>query len=279
MIRTTAAIITGASRGIGGAIARTLAASGVAVGLIARGREGLARVAGEIVEAGGRAAHRSVDVTDDAAVQAAVAELTAELNSPISLLVNNAGRIDTEVPLWHADAHEWREVIETNLIGSFHVSRATIPLMLEQGGGRVVELVSGAGARDWAKASAYTSSKAAMIRNVGHLHEAGFALGLRSFAVSPGTVKTAMSTSMQLHANRTEFTPVERTTELVLAIHRGELDGWSGKYLRVTHDSPESLAAYEALHGAPPEAARRLGIAPWGDDDPQLTEMLVPKPR
>lgn len=276
MSEVTGAIVTGASRGIGEALADALAADGAPVGLIARNGERLQTVAAAIRADGGTAAFRAVDVTDATAVQRAVDELAAELDVPIGLLVNNAGRIDREVALWEADADQWRAVIETNLIGSFNVSRAVVPLLLAAGGGRVVEIVSGAGARDWAKASAYTASKAAMIRDVGHLHEAGFALGLRSFAVSPGTVRTAMSTSMELHAGRTEFTPVERTTQLVLAIHRGELDNWSGKHLRVTHDTPESLADYERRNGAPADGVRRLAITPWGVDDPQLTDGFVP---
>lgn len=85
-----------------------------------------------------------------------------------------------------------------------------------------------------------------------------------------------MSTSMELHPGRTEFTPVERTAQLVLAIHQGELDNWSGKHLRVTHDTPESLADYERRHGAPAEGVRRLAIIPWGEDDPQLADAFVP---
>jgi 3-oxoacyl-[acyl-carrier protein] reductase len=277
MSPSSAALITGASRGIGEAIARALAANGTPVALLALHSDRLAKVADEITEAGGTAVMRAVDVREAEAVREAVRELATELAVPISLVVNNAGRIDREVPLWQADPSQWRDVVETNLIGSFHVSHATIPLMLEHGGGRVIELVSGAGAKDWAKASAYVSSKAAMIRNVGHLHEAGFAQGLRSFALSPGTVKTDMSTSMQLHAERTEFTPASLTTDLVLAIHRGDLDNWSGKYLRVTHDSAKSLIERVRSHGAPAESTRRLAITPWADDDPLRTESLVPK--
>lgn len=277
MTQQRAAIVTGASRGIGRDIAIALAAAGSPVGLIARDEDRLARVAREIEAAGGTAAFRVADVRDWRTVERAVSELTEACAAPLGLLVNNAGRIDREVPLWEADPEQWRDVVETNLLGSFHAARAAVPLMLEQGVGRVVEIVSGAGAKDWAKASAYVASKAAMIRDVGHLHEAGHALGLRAFGVSPGTVRTDMSTSMELHAGRTEFTPVAATTEMVLAIHRGELDAWSGKYLRVTHDSPASLSAYEAEHGAPAESVRRLAVVPWGEDDPQVTEALVPK--
>ncbi len=300
MSQKSAAIVTGASRGIGRSVALALAAAGVPVGMIARDEAKLSAVAEEINAAGGRGVYRAADITDAEATSVAATALADELEAqgnPVGLLVNAAGRIDLEVPLWQADPTEWREIVETNLIGSFNVSRAVIPRMLAaieaaaegtaettavgttagRRSARVVELASGAGAKDWALASAYTSSKAGVIRVAGHLHESGFALGLRAFAVAPGTVRTDMSTSMQLHQDRTEFTPVELTTNLVLAIHRGELDNWSGKYLRVTHDSPESLAAYERQHGVPPESARRLAITPWGEDDPQTTEAMVPK--
>ena len=280
------ALVTAASRGIGRAVALALAAGGSPVGLIARDAEKLQAVAAEITAAGGRAVFSAVDVTDFEATMVAaagIAEQLAALGAPVGLLVNAAGRIDREVALWEADPAEWRAIVETNLVGSFNVSRAVIPLMLDAVNVdrsqhcRVVELASGAGAKDWAKASAYTSSKAGLIRVVGHLHEAGRTVGLRAFAVAPGTVRTDMTASMDLHRGRTEFTPVELTTNLVLAIHRGELDSWSGKYLRVTHDSRESLASYELEHGAPPEGARRLSITPWGDDDPQTAEAMVPK--
>ena len=285
MSEIRAAIVTGASRGIGRSIALALAAC-LPVGLIARDEVKLQAVAEEIVAAGGRAVFRAVDVTDAEATMAAASSLAEELRAqgtPVGLLVNAAGRIDREVALWEADPAEWRAIIETNLVGSFNVSRAVIPHMLEAVNAdnaqycRVVELASGAGAKDWAKASAYTSSKAGVIRIAGHLHEAGYALGLRAFVVAPGTVRTDMTGSMELHQGRKEFTPVELTTDLVLAIHRGELDSWSGKYLRVTHDSPESLASYEHEHGTPAESVRRLAITPWGDGDPQTAEAMVPK--
>ena len=274
---TTAAIVTGASRGIGEAVVRSLAAAGIPVAMIARDADRLREIADEILAAGGAAVFRTADVGDAETVRSAVHDLAERLGAPIGLLVNAAGMIDREVPLWEADPGQWRAVVETNLIGSFNVSRAVIPLMLasiEAGDsvrGRVVELASGAGARDWARASAYSASKAALIRDVGHLHEAGHALGLRSFALAPGVVRSDMTLSMEMHRGRTEFTPVELTQRMVLAIDRGELDAWSGKYLRVTHDTPEALAAFEQAHGEPAAGARRLAIVPWGEDDPLAT--------
>lgn len=115
--------------------------------------------------------------------------------------------------------------------------------------------------------SAYTASKAGLIRVVGHLHEAGYGRGLRAFAVAPGVVETDMSSSMRAHAQRTEFTPIERTTTMIRAIAAGELDDWSGCYLRVTHDSPDSLRE-RRTRGEVPASARRMLVAPWGSDDP-----------
>lgn len=284
--KASSAIITGASRGIGRSIALALAGAGVNVGLIARNADLLEDVASEIRQAGGTAYTSAVDITDAAEVGIRAAQLARDLEvagAPVSLLVNAAGRIDSEVALWEADPAQWREIIETNLIGSFAVSNAVIPQMLphvdcaQQQYCRVVELASGAGAKDWAKASAYTASKAGVIRLAGHMHEAGYEKGLRAFAVAPGTVRTDMTESMELHAGRTEFTPVSATTEMVLAIHRGEIDEWSGKYLRVTNDTPDSLAAIVREHGAPAESARRLVVTPWGEDDPLRDEAMVPK--
>lgn len=270
MTGLNSAIVTGASRGIGREIVLALTSAGAPVGLIARDRERIERLAADVRAAGGVAAWFSADVTDAATLATAMAKLSDELPSPVTLLVNNAGQIDLEVPLWEADPAQWRSVIETNLVGSFNASRALIPLMLQHGGGRVVDMTSGAGANDWAVASAYTASKAGVFRNIGGIHEAGFDLGLRAFAVAPGVVKTDMTSRMRAHQGRTEFTPVSNTTDLIVAIHRGELDAWSGKYLRATTDSPASLAAYAAEHGAPSDSVRRLAITPLGDDDPML---------
>ncbi|MEK8229295.1 SDR family oxidoreductase [Oerskovia sp. M15] len=154
----------------------------------------------------------------------------------IDLLVNNAGRIDAEVPLWEADPDEWWSVMETNLRGPFLLSRGG-PRDARTRWGRVVDLSSGAGSHDMNGASAYNASKTALLRMGSNLHLSGHALGLRTFEVSPGVVQTDLTESMDMHVGRTEWTPVERTVEMVVAIARGELDAWSGTFVRVTHDT------------------------------------------
>lgn len=267
------ALVTGASRGIGRAIAVGLAAAGLDVALLARDAARLRDVADEMAAAGaGRAVVVTADVTDADAVAAAVAAARSELGG-IDLLVNNAGRVDAEVPLWEADPDEWWAILETNVRGPFLLARAVIPGMLARGGGRVVDLNSGAGSHDMVGASAYNASKTALLRLGANLHRSGHDRGLRTFEVSPGVVQTDMTGSMAMHRGRTEWTPVERTVEMVVAVARGELDAFSGAFLRVTHDSPASLRA--ALDDAaragrtlPGPDGRRLRVTRWGDDDP-----------
>lgn len=274
------ALVTGASRGIGRAVAVGLAAVGLDVALLARDAGRLDEVAGEIAglgEGAGRAVVVTADVTDAGAVGAAVATVEAELGG-VDLLVNNAGRVDAEVPLWEADPEQWWAVLETNVRGPFLLSRAVVPGMLARGGGRVVDLNSGAGSHDSQGASAYNASKTALLRLGANMHRSGYDQGLRTFEVSPGVVQTDMTASMVMHQGRTEWTPVERTVEMVVAIAAGGLDAFSGAFVRVTHDSPESLraaldAAAHAGRDVPGPDGRRLRVTRWGDDDPMPGEL------
>ncbi len=141
--------------------------------------------------------------------------------------------------------------------------------MLEAGGGRVVNLSSGAGADDRPVYSAYCAAKAGLFRLTGNLHLAGHDRGLRAFDVSPGVVRTDMTGSMAMHDDRTDWTPVAAVVDLVVAVARGELDAWSGRYLRAGVDTPASLAAAaDDLD----DRARRLRVVPTGPDDPAVVE-------
>ena len=249
--------MTGASRGIGRELALGLAAAGLDLALLARDESRLEQVAGEVTTAGGRAVVVPADVTDPHAVRAAVQRAEDELGS-IDLLVNNAGRIDREVPLWEADPQEWWAVVEANVRGPFLLAHAVVPGMLSRGGGRVVNLNSGAGTRDSADATAYYVSKTALFRIGGGLHEAGFAQGLRSFELAPGVVRTDMTTSMRMHEGRTEWTDPADVVDLLLALASGELDALSGCYVRAGVDTPATLRG-EIARGGRGES-RRLRV-------------------
>jgi NAD(P)-dependent dehydrogenase (short-subunit alcohol dehydrogenase family) len=269
------ALVTGASRGIGRAVALGLADAGLDVALLARDAERLEEVAAAVRRRGRRALALPADVTDPEAVAAAVRRAEAPVAGgglgSVDLLVNNAGRIDAEVPLWEADADEWWQIMDTNVRGPFLLARHVVPGMLARGGGRVVDLNSGAGSHDMVASSAYNLSKTALMRLGHHLHAAGHERGLRVLELAPGTVRTDMSLSMEMHAGRTEWTPVERTVDIVVAFARGELDACSGWFVRATRDTPASLR--ELAAGATAAAPRRLRALPAGDGDPLADEL------
>lgn len=237
------AVVTGASRGIGRAVADAL------------------EDAGWVVERGSSAV---APVTDRAAVEEWVADVV-ERQGRIDLLVNNAGVIDTEVDLFASDPDEWWRTVEVNVLGAYLVTWAVAPHLLAAGGGRVVNLNSGAGRRAGAEASAYNVSKTALARVTGSTHLAGWERGIRAFDLMPGVVRTDMTESMEAHAGRTEWTSPEEVTALVLALASGELDAFSGRFVRAGVDTPASLRAMAERGLDPGERMLDLVLRP---DDP-----------
>ncbi len=260
----TVALVTGASAGIGRHLAEGLAARGAAVAGLARGADRLRAAMEEVAAAtGARTLAVPTDVTDPAAVDAAVAEVTRGLG-PVGLLVNNAGLVDAaEVPLWEADPDQWWSVVESQVRGPFLLARAVVPGMVAAGGGRVVGLASGLGTRGDARYSAYSAGKTAQMRITEAIDLAGAAHGVRAFDLAPGVVDTAMTRAMPMHAGRTEWTRPEDVVDLVVAIAAGELDRWSGRFFRAGVDSLDVLRAT-----TPSGDARKLRLLPYSDGDP-----------
>ena len=258
-------MVTGASRGIGAAIAAALAADGYAVCLLARNGAAAARVAGEIRSRGGATMARSLDVTDEVAVSEAVDGVLSDWGR-VDLLVNSAGSIEPEVPLWESDVDQWWSVITTNIRGPFLMTRAVVPPMIAAGGGRIINLNSGAGNSEHAELSAYSASKSALARITGSTHRAGWAHGIRAFDLAPGVVRTEMTLSMELHRGRTEWTEPADVTALALALAGGELDAWSGRFVRAGVDTPATLRERAGLGMG--DGARTLRLRSWGASDP-----------
>ena len=246
--------VTGASRGIGDHVVRALLGAGwVVVGLsrsgrVADGAEGL-----------------RCDVTDAEAVGTTV-DHVVKTHGRIDLLVNNAGLIETERPLWEADVDEWWQVMVTNVRGPFLLTRAVVPHMIEAGGGRIINLNSGSGTRESDVLTAYHASKSALARLTGGVALAGARHGVHAFDLAPGVVESDMTHSMELHRGRTEWTDPKDVTALVLALADGELDAFSGRFVRAGTDDLDELRrrSREGLG----DGARMLRLRPWGDDDP-----------
>jgi 3-oxoacyl-[acyl-carrier protein] reductase len=155
------AVITGGAQGIGRAIAERLLASGAAVSLWDRDRALAEATRGELAGQGEVDA-QALDVTDLAAVERA-AQATAAALGGIDILVNNAGIAGPNHPLWEYPADAWRQVIEIDLNAVVYCCRAVVPLMIDQGYGRIVNVASIAGKEGNPSASAYAAAKSGVI--------------------------------------------------------------------------------------------------------------------
>ena len=183
------AVVTGASRGIGRAIALRIAEAGAEVALWARDEAQLAQVAHEIAAAGGAARAFRVDVTDSAAV-ARAAELVRAAMPPVHTVINNAGAV-LRKPTADITDGEWRRVLAVNLDGAFFVTRAFLG-DLQRGGGRVVNIASRAGREGTALLAAYCAAKHGIVGLTRALAEELRAGKVSVNAICPGSVDTPM---------------------------------------------------------------------------------------
>ena len=185
------AIVTGAGRGIGRAISLAYAREGAKLALAARNEAELEETAAAVSELGGEAITVRTDVTSQVGTER-LARRVVEHFGRIDVLVNNAGISGPVGPLQSNDIAEWVDTINVNLTGTFLVCRAVIPVMLQQGGGRIINL-SGAGvANAWSNMSAYCSSKAAVVRLTEVIAQELDGQGITVNALGPGSVHTSM---------------------------------------------------------------------------------------
>ena len=227
------ALVTGGGRGIGAGIARELAAAGMKVAVSARTKEQVEQVAAEI---DGLAVVADVSSPGDA--EAMVEEVERELE-PIDLLVNNAGIPGWDLePAWEARSEDWWRVFEVNVLGAFLCCRAVIPGMIERGRGRIVNTGSGASYLPGQRTTAYGASKAALYR-----YGEGLALqleeyGIPVFTISPGLVRTEMTSRF---SDDMPWTPPELAPRLVRVLASGRADKLTGCYIHAEHDDIEDL--------------------------------------
>ena len=185
------ALITGAGRGIGRAIAGAFAAEGAKLALAARTRAELDETARMVENAGAETLVVLADVTDESDVKAMVEQTLARFQT-IDILVNSAGIAGPVGPVQANDVSEWVRTVQVNLIGSFLCCHAVLPVMLGQDRGRIVNL-SGAGATNaWRDMSAYCSSKAAVVRLTETMSLELAETNVRVNVLGPGSVHTRM---------------------------------------------------------------------------------------
>jgi 3-oxoacyl-[acyl-carrier protein] reductase len=187
-------LVTGASRGIGRAIAKALAARGAVVHLGARDETKLAEVVAEIGAAGGQASAVALDVSSRASVEAAI-EGIVKAHGRLDHLVNNAG-ITRDNLLLRMKADEWADVLATNLTGAFHCTQLALKPMIKQRYGRIVNVASVVGLTGNAGQANYAASKAGL---VGFTKSVAREVASRSItvnAVAPGFIETDMTGAM-----------------------------------------------------------------------------------
>jgi len=181
-------LITGASRGIGAATAQHLASLGANVVLTARSADALKQIAAQI---GSQAKAISCDVSDYDQVKSVV-DLTLAHFGSIDILVNNAGLLAPVHRLAEFTPKDWDQIIDVNVKGVFYMMHAALPIMIEQGGGTIINISSGAAYGVLEGWSHYCASKAAVLQLTRSGHEEYGAQGITCLGLSPGTVATEM---------------------------------------------------------------------------------------
>jgi NAD(P)-dependent dehydrogenase (short-subunit alcohol dehydrogenase family) len=267
------ALITGAGRGIGRALAQALAGSGAAVAVLSRTEAELERTAREIARAGGRAMPVVADVTKRAEVTRAVEE--CRTLGPIDLLVNNAGVAGPIGRMWDGDPDSWWRAVEINLRGTFNCIHAVLPSMVDRGGGRIINVASDAGAYRWPLVSHYSVAKAAVIKLTENLAVETGRHGITAFAIHPGLLRVGL-TEKSLDSEAPDGSPeavvqawvrrqvddgrvvtLERACDLVVRLASGEADQLSGRYITVHDDLEELLARAETIRRRDSHVLRR----------------------
>ncbi len=188
------ALVTGAGRGIGRAIALAFAEEGAAVALIARSRADLAGVAAEIRERGGRALAVPTDVTQDAAVESAVENVAGELGR-LDILVTSAGTASF-APVADSKPGDWDAMLALNLRAVMVCCRAALPTMMRQRSGTILNLASIAAKRALPGSAVYTATKMAVVGFSRVLAEELRPHGVRVGVLVPGAVDTPLWDSL-----------------------------------------------------------------------------------
>jgi NAD(P)-dependent dehydrogenase (short-subunit alcohol dehydrogenase family) len=186
------AVLTGASRGIGRAIALRLAAAGARVVVSSRRLDNVEAVADEIRASGGEALALEAHVGDPAAVEALVAR-SAEAYGGLDIVVNNAATNPHFGPLLSADEGQWDKILDTNTKGAFRLCKAVVPHMQALGGGKILTIASLAGLAPSPGMGLYGISKAALIMLTQQLAVELGPDNIQVNAIAPGVIKTRFS--------------------------------------------------------------------------------------
>ena len=269
------AIVTGAGRGIGRAIALAYAREGAKLTLAARSESELQEVVRSASELGADAIAVPTDVTKPEDTER-LASRTMDQFGRIDVLVNNAGISGPMGSLQDNDVADWINTINVNLTGTFLVCRAVIPVMLSQTAGKIINL-SGAGATNaWSNMSAYCSSKVAVVRLTEVLAQELDGKGITVNALGPGSVHTSMWDKMTEQAGEVgaDFihelglrvtsgggASIDECAELAVWLASGESGALTGRLISAATDDFRSLPLrIEEIMAGDAYTLRRVGL-------------------
>jgi NAD(P)-dependent dehydrogenase (short-subunit alcohol dehydrogenase family) len=253
------AVVTGAGRGFGRAIAEGLAAAGAAVVVTSRTKQELDGTVASIEAAGGKAFAVAADVTSREDVLRVRME-TEQHFGPANVVIHNAGVPWPFGPVWHVDPDRWWAAQAVHVRGALLYMNAFVPGMIERGGGRVIVITSRAGRAARPNLSGYAVAKNTQIRLVEHLAAEGAEHGIKAWAVHPGDVFTQLSVDTMSDPDAQKYIPgfvarldgkiqanedgtpgLKACADLCVALAEGRWDGLSGQYLEPDMDLAELL--------------------------------------
>jgi NAD(P)-dependent dehydrogenase (short-subunit alcohol dehydrogenase family) len=282
------AVITGASQGLGEAIARSFVAAGADVLLAARDAvqlEATRRSLSERAATTQRVLAHPADVSKEDDVAALTAYALKELPA-FQILVNNAGVYGPMGPIESVDWHSWVQAIEINLFGSVLMCRAVVPHLRRRGGGKIIQLSGGGATKPLPRLSAYAASKAAVVRFAETLAEEVAADRIDVNAIAPGMLNTRLldeviaggpdAVGPAFYARALEQkagggTPLLRGAELCVFLASAASDGITGKLIAAVWDPWEQFDDYRGdLIGTDVYTLRRItpkdrGLS-WGGE-------------
>lgn len=214
------AIITGAGRGVGKAIAIALSKEGVEVGLIARTNTNITEIANVINNTGGVAFPEVADVSNYDDVTSAIQRLQQQLNK-VDILINNAG-VASMGSTVDMSVEDWEHIFRVNVFGVYYVTKAILPSMIQNNGGDIITIASSAGLRANANAGAYSASKFAVVGFMESLMGEVRKHNVRVSTLMPSTIATDMAAGLGIVKDGERIMQPEDMAEFV--VHQLKLD-------------------------------------------------------
>lgn len=211
------ALITGGSRGIGRATAIALAKEGVQLGLIARSEKSFEDIRKELTELGATFITAAADVSQEEEVQQATKKIEQGLG-PVDILINNAG-IGARGSFQDLPIPEWKKVLDTNVMGIVHVTKAVLPGMIEKNRGDIINISSMSGLKGTKGSSAYSASKFAVIGMSESLMQEVRSNNIRVSVLTPSLVETDLTRGKDSNQRNTEkYTQAEDMAEYMISL-------------------------------------------------------------